>query len=659
MWRCFLLTLLGAGVLAAGAGLLWQEFLWHGVDRFFQVPEASMEPPTPMDARGLPARTLDEEPEAAGPLEEDENELEPEQELGPSPEELDEVNDSQDPQTDERPRTSSAWFLQDPMSEPPGFPAFRREVEAQQRSATQWVVFSGFNGIGNWMLGAASGLLISALLHRGYAVLGAKGASGGLCHWMRSPLCDWEAPEWVMAKVRRQLELLKEQRKRRSAKAAKYEEGVEVMQILWKGCKFERLLCGQVSSKPILLLLSGAWLGEVLLQNPAFQPRMQSAFQRQVDAGRDILDVYGPLSRWLFGPSPEVARDLDSYVAKHLRSGKVSVCLQGRWGNSQELRDGKRCIDTMMAQPWWPGKTVVHVASMKASFRSKVQEAFAGDSKVSVVWPSWDAKVRGQRDNLQAYQDMLLAGRCQVVVAPNGGSTFTYASTAMYHSVSLRDAGRGKMNCSNLPWLPYEKLFPEPRAQLDLDKKCRKRMTRVYNPYSAAYRNYHKRQMPDEPPKPFRLPDKFWEPTPLQVRLANERITFRDLDIMQHFLADNGYILPRRTTMLSRKKQGELVKAVSTAQHMCIIPFRNKLKDYQVMPLMDPLQWMADRLTDRACEAPENVLAAESGTARRGELKKVPKFAKLFARGSEQDGDRRSRAMLQVMPGPRKRRESE
>ncbi|CAJ1413154.1 unnamed protein product [Effrenium voratum] len=246
MWRCFLLTLLGAGVLAAGAGLLWQEFLWHGVDRFFQVPEASMEPPTPpMDARGLPAlRTLDdEEPEAAGPLEEDENELEPEQDGAERPTwadgppwgidfvharvgvaqnqtgGLDEVNDSQDPQTDERPRTSSAWFLQDPMSEPPGFPAFRREVEAQQRSATQWVVFSGFNGIGNWMLGAASGLLISALLRRGYAVLGAKGASGGLCHWMRSPLCDWEAPEWVMAKVRRQLELLKEQRKRRSAKA--------------------------------------------------------------------------------------------------------------------------------------------------------------------------------------------------------------------------------------------------------------------------------------------------------------------------------------------------------------------------------------------------------------------------------------------------------
>ena len=64
------------------------------------------------------------------------------------------------------------------------------------------------------------------------------------------------------------------------------------------------------------------------------------------------------------------------------------------------------------------------------------------------------------------------------------------------------------------------------------------------------------------PPKPFRLPDTFWEPTPLQAlqrslpphlcmaaahgrhccqaQLAKEKITFRDLDIIQHFLADNG-----------------------------------------------------------------------------------------------------------------------
>jgi len=48
---------------------------------------------------------------------------------------------------------------------------------------------------------------------------------------------------------------------------------------------------------------------------------------------------------------------------------------------------------------------------------------------------------------------------------------------------------------------------------------------------------------------------------------------------------------------------------------MSLLPYKWKLKDYQAMPLTDPLQWTADRLTDRVKEA----------------------------------GDRRSRAMLQVM----------
>lgn len=146
-------------------------------------------------------------------------------------------------------------------------------------------------------------------------------------------------------------------------------------------------------------------------------------------------------------------------------------------------------------------------------------------------------------------------------------------------------------------------------------KRSLARMSKTYNPYSSSFRVHHGQEAAAQPPKPFRLPDKFWEPTPLQVQLANERITFRDLDIIQHFLADNGYILPRRTSMLSRRKQQELVKAVITAQHMALLPFRTKPRDYQVMPLMDPLQWMADRLFDRVRE----------------------------------DKDRRSRAMLQVM----------
>lgn len=129
-------------------------------------------------------------------------------------------------------------------------------------------------------------------------------------------------------------------------------------------------------------------------------------------------------------------------------------------------------------------------------------------------------------------------------------------------------------------------------------KKSFKRCSAVYNPYSASFMQYHERKASEPFPKPFRLPDTFWEQTPLQARLSREKITWKDIDIIQHCLADNGYILPRRTTTLSRKKQNEMVKAVKVAQHMALIPYTWRVKDHQAMPLMDPLQWMVDRLTE-------------------------------------------------------------
>eukprot|EP00928_Gymnodinium_smaydae_P009164 TRINITY_DN13394_c0_g1_i1.p1 TRINITY_DN13394_c0_g1~~TRINITY_DN13394_c0_g1_i1.p1 ORF type:complete len:364 (-),score=69.96 TRINITY_DN13394_c0_g1_i1:96-1187(-) len=155
------------------------------------------------------------------------------------------------------------------------------------------------------------------------------------------------------------------------------------------------------------------------------------------------------------------------------------------------------------------------------------------------------------------------------------------------------------------------------RIRIQIRKSLR-RVPLAYNPYTSAFAGYHGRKTSvDEPPKPFRISDKHWERTPLQERLSRERITWRDVDIIQHFVADNGYILPRRTTMLDRRQQSRLVKAVKTAQRMSLIPYNWRLPDFQAMPLMDPLQWMVERLTDRVVEA----------------------------------RDRRSRAMLQVMIG--------
>lgn len=133
-------------------------------------------------------------------------------------------------------------------------------------------------------------------------------------------------------------------------------------------------------------------------------------------------------------------------------------------------------------------------------------------------------------------------------------------------------------------------------------RKSLRRNARLYDPYSDESKKLN--GLPNElPPQPNRLSDKYWEPTPLKAALAKETITWRDVDIIQHFIAENGYILPRRTTMLSRKKQADLVRAVRTAQRMALIPYDWKSPDYTAMPLMDPLQWMVDRLTDNYKEA--------------------------------------------------------
>jgi len=161
----------------------------------------------------------------------------------------------------------------------------------------------------------------------------------------------------------------------------------------------------------------------------------------------------------------------------------------------------------------------------------------------------------------------------------------------------------------------YVSVAEAKRVRIEVKRSLR-RSNPIYNPYSNDFRRFHGMEKGmEQPPKPFRLPDVHWEKTPLQSRIGKERITFRDVDIIQHCLAENGYILPRRTTMLSRPKQRDLVKAVKIAQQMSLIPYQRKVQDYQAMPLTDPLQWMVDRLTDRIVDS----------------------------------RDRRSRAMLQVM----------
>jgi ribosomal protein S18 len=128
-----------------------------------------------------------------------------------------------------------------------------------------------------------------------------------------------------------------------------------------------------------------------------------------------------------------------------------------------------------------------------------------------------------------------------------------------------------------------------------------------YDSYSLDYRKWLKRLPAEKIPVPHKIHEQFWEQSGLQKQLARERITWRDTDLLQHYRAPNGYILPRRLTKLSKRKQMDLVKAVRVAQQMALIPFDWNSQGSETMPLMDPIQWMSHRLSRQVEKGPDGV----------------------------------------------------
>jgi ribosomal protein S18 len=95
--------------------------------------------------------------------------------------------------------------------------------------------------------------------------------------------------------------------------------------------------------------------------------------------------------------------------------------------------------------------------------------------------------------------------------------------------------------------------------------------------------------------------ERFWEKSSLvqEIDALPTRVTFRDLDILRHFRSANGSILPRRVTKLCQGQHRQVTKAVKIAQHLALAPKQWNAADYQAVPLMDPLQFMVDRLVAR------------------------------------------------------------
>ncbi|CBZ50126.1 putative ribosomal protein S18 domain containing protein [Neospora caninum Liverpool] len=72
-----------------------------------------------------------------------------------------------------------------------------------------------------------------------------------------------------------------------------------------------------------------------------------------------------------------------------------------------------------------------------------------------------------------------------------------------------------------------------------------------------------------------------------------------DLHILHHFVGENGLILPRRTTHASRYQQRCIFKAICMARRMALFPYDWKPTQGELMPVMDPLQYLVDELTSR------------------------------------------------------------
>ncbi|CAE7761773.1 unnamed protein product [Symbiodinium necroappetens] len=246
----------------------------------------------------------------------------------------------------------STWFLREEASDPPGFSDFRERLLSVQKrghsnpESVKWVVFTASIGLGNWMAGLSSALLVAALTGRAFAWIPAS--MRDVCTWMDSPLCEWARhPVQVIAEAEKALEAIAA-----NPKAKPRSKSVEVLSIDWKGCKYEKLRCMPITQKPILLLLSGVWVGNVLLENLDFLPILQQAFQRQLAAHgaprggqeRAVGPATVRLRRWIFPPAAAVRKETEGYVRRYLRqSGSVSICVQGRWGNSREFRAAKKC----------------------------------------------------------------------------------------------------------------------------------------------------------------------------------------------------------------------------------------------------------------------------------------------------------------------------
>nr|YP_009300537.1 ribosomal protein S18 [Campylaephora sungminbooi]AKU47456.1 ribosomal protein S18 [Campylaephora sungminbooi]ALN11903.1 ribosomal protein S18 [Campylaephora sungminbooi] len=56
----------------------------------------------------------------------------------------------------------------------------------------------------------------------------------------------------------------------------------------------------------------------------------------------------------------------------------------------------------------------------------------------------------------------------------------------------------------------------------------------------------------------------------------NEKLDYKDIDLLRKFISDQGKILPRRSTGLTVKQQKQITKCIKKARILALLPFLNK-----------------------------------------------------------------------------------
>ena len=57
---------------------------------------------------------------------------------------------------------------------------------------------------------------------------------------------------------------------------------------------------------------------------------------------------------------------------------------------------------------------------------------------------------------------------------------------------------------------------------------------------------------------------------------SNEKLDYKDIDLLRKFITDQGKILPRRSTGLTVKQQKQMTKCIKVARILALLPFLNK-----------------------------------------------------------------------------------